>query len=282
MQDTRIDKFVFRTKAQVDGPETLADFFHRHTGLSKTRIKDAMAKGATWRTDSRGKRTRIRRATAKVQQNDSIELYYDPEILSIPPPHATLLYDVVHYSVWHKPAGLMTQGTNFGDHCSLLRQAEIDFHPKRKVFLVHRIDRETEGVVLIAHTASAAKRLSLLFQERKITKIYRANVLGYLGEPGKTDRILLPLDGKESITDYQVTEYDAAADTSTVEIYLKTGRKHQIRRHFAHICHPVMGDPVYGKGNKNNRGLQLKAVSLAFRCPFRQADQKFRLPDGYA
>ena len=279
MQDTRIDKFVFRIKAQVDGLETFADFFQRHTGLSKTRIKDAMVKGAAWRTDSRGKRNRIRRATAKVQQNDPIELYYDPEILSICPPHATLLYDMAQYSVWQKPAGLMTQGTNFGDHCSLLRQAEIDSQPKQKVFLVHRIDRETEGLVMIAHTVQAAKKLSLLFQQRKVTKIYRANVLGYLGESGRTERINLPLDGKESITDYQIKGYDSVTDVSTVEILLKTGRKHQIRRHFERICHPVMGDPVYGKGNKNNSGLQLKAVALAFPCPFHQVDRYFQLPD---
>ena len=276
-----LDKIIFKTKAQIDRPETVVDFYQKHTGLSKTRIKDAMTKGAAWKTDSRGKRKRIRRATARVQPNDFIELYFDPEIISIHPPRAALLQDMVHYSIWHKPSGLMTQGTNFGDHCSLLRQAEIDMQPKRKVFPVHRIDRETEGVVMIAHTVGAARKLSLLFQQRKVTKTYRAKVLGYVGESGKKERINLPLDGKDSITDYQVEEYDPASDTSTIEILLKTGRKHQIRRHLEQIGHPVMGDPVYGSGNKNSSGLQLKAVSLAFRCPFHQVDQYFHLPDDY-
>lgn len=273
-----METLIVKKKVTIDKPQVISDFLQRLTGLSKIKIKDAMAKGAAWKTDTRRKRKRIRRATARIQYNDYVELYYDPDIISAVPPSPKLLYDLTHYSVWIKPAGLMTQGTDFGDHCSLLRQTEIYFQSKRNIFPVHRLDRETEGLVVIAHSSEAAKKLSILFQKREVIKEYRAAVLGNLGEPGTIDVIQVPLDGKGSITRYRVQGYDPASNTSTAIIWIQTGRKHQIRRHFESIGHPVMGDPKYGKGNKCDQGLQLRAVSLAFRCPFQHADKCFHLP----
>lgn len=273
------EKIVIQ-KVQIDQPENITLFFQNLTGLSKIKIKDAMIKGAVWITDRRKKRIRIRRATTLIQQRDQVEFYYDPDILSIVPPSAKLLCDMIHYSVWHKPVGLMTQGTDFGDHCSLIRQSEIYFQARRKSYPIHRLDRETEGLVVIAHTAEAAKRMSELFQKREVIKRYRATVLGNLGFPNKIKKIEIPLDGKESITEYQAEGYDPVSNTSTVTIWIKTGRKHQIRRHFDIIGYPVMGDPQYGKGNKNDQGLQLRAISLAFRCPFQNKEKCFHL-QGY-
>jgi tRNA pseudouridine32 synthase / 23S rRNA pseudouridine746 synthase len=266
-------------RVQITKPEGVSDFFQKNTGLSKTKIKDAMIKGAAWKTDNRRKRKRIRRATAWIQQGDYVELYYDPDILLIVPPSAKLLYDMIHYSVWHKPVGLMTQGTDFGDHCSLIRQSETYFQSRRNNFPVHRLDRETEGLVVIAHSSDAAKRMSTLFQNREVVKRYRAIVLGNLGSPDKVEKIEIPLDGKESITEYRTEEYNPISNTSTVAIWIKTGRKHQIRRHFDMIGFPVMGDPKYGKGNKNVQGLQLRAISLAFRCPFQHKEMCFHLQE---
>ncbi len=270
------EKIVIQ-KVQIDKPENITLFFQNLTGLSKIKIKDAMIKGAVWITDRRKKRIRIRRATTLIQQRDHVEFYYDPDILSIVPPSAKLLCDMIHYSVWHKPVGLMTQGTDFGDHCSLIRQSEIYFQARRKSYPIHRLDRETEGLVVIAHTAEAAKRMSDLFQKREVIKRYRATVLGNLGFPDKIKKIEIPLDGKESITEYQAEGYDPVSNTSTIMIWIKTGRKHQIRRHFDIIGYPVMGDPQYGKGNKNDQGLQLKAISLSFRCPFQHKEICFHL-----
>ena len=85
--------------------------------------------------------------------------------------------DQSRYSVWFKPAGLMSQGTKYGDHCSLLRLAGLFFKSKRKVFPVHRLDREASGMVLIAHDKTAAGKLSRLFRSQQIIKRYRAQEL---------------------------------------------------------------------------------------------------------
>jgi tRNA pseudouridine32 synthase/23S rRNA pseudouridine746 synthase len=69
------------------------------------------------------------------------------------------------------------------------------------------------------------------------------------------------------VTHYALKLFDAQKNQSLVQVTPVTGRRHQIRRHFDMIGHPVMGDPRYGSGNKNKSGLQLSAIGLAFECP---------------
>ncbi|HHO75512.1 MAG TPA: RluA family pseudouridine synthase [Deltaproteobacteria bacterium] len=244
-----------------------SDVLAEHTGISKAKVKDAMNKGAVWLKRAKGRRMCLRRAKAQVVSGDTLELYYDPQLLALTPGRAECLADHDHYSVWYKPAGLLTQGTNFGDHCSLLRQAELYFVPRREVFLVHRLDREASGLVILAHSRTAAAKLSALFQQGLVEKHYRIEVLGDLS--GKTRGVIdLPIDTKEASTVFEVIKYDPGSHTSLVDVQIKTGRLHQIRRHFSMIGFPVMGDPRYGRGNKNEQGMMLEAVSLAFECPF--------------
>jgi tRNA pseudouridine32 synthase/23S rRNA pseudouridine746 synthase len=74
--------------------------------------------------------------------------------------------------------------------------------------------------------------------------------------------------------------YDSATDISVVDVVMQTGRKHQIRRHFALAGFPVMGDPAYGRNNRNSAGLKLTACGLEFNCPFTGQALKFELPAG--
>lgn len=233
-----------------------------------------MNKGAVW-IRKKGSMHRLRKATTLLHDGDQLEMHYDSLLLSLKPPEPKLVSDQAHYSVWDKPSGLMAQGTMYGDHCSLLRRAEIFFRGNRKVFPVHRLDREADGIMIIAHTKEAAARLSELFQKNEVEKKYRIEVLGDLAEKGKTGSISLPLDGKKTMTEYEVASYDQTKNISVADVIIKTGRTHQIRRHFDMIGHPVMGDPKYGKGNKNREGMKLTAVSLKFHCPFSKKTVEF-------
>ncbi|MFZ5572413.1 MAG: RluA family pseudouridine synthase [Thermodesulfobacteriota bacterium] len=238
------------------------------TGLSKQAVKDAMLKGAVC-LHSKGAARRCRRAVTVPRAGDILELHYDAELLARKPPPARCLEDRRQYSVWIKPAGLMAQGTRYGDHCSLQRMAEIAFQPRRPVHIVHRLDREAAGLMLLAHSKDAAGRLSRLFRERLVRKTYRLEVRGNPGrENGSNGRIDLALDGKPALTTYQVAAYHPDTDTAVVEADIETGRYHQLRRHFDLIGHPVMGDPRYGRNNKNKTGLRLACVALEFDCPF--------------
>lgn len=262
---------------QIEEPVSVdaVSYLCQHTGISKRKLKEAMSKGAVWLRRGRGKRKRLRRATTPLQIGDELALHYDPQLLQRTPPTATKLWQCREYSLWYKPPGLLAQGNEYGDHVSLLRQAELAEPSPKPAYLIHRLDREACGLMLIAHTPSAASRLSQLFQRRQVNKVYQVRVLG---RPLRSQgAIRQSLDGKPALTHYELLAHDANSDTSELRVQIETGRTHQIRRHLAMLGHPVMGDPKYGRGNKTAEGLQLRAVRLAFVCPLTQAKREFDL-----
>ena len=144
------------------------------------------------------------------------------------------------------------------------------------MYLVHRIDRETEGLMIVAYHSKAAAYFSDLFQKNKVFKEYEAIVLGEM-EKGYKETIAASLNDKEAITHIEVM--DSKNNRSLLKVKIETGRLHQIRRHLDFLGHPIMGDPKYGKGNKNREGLKLVASHLAFHDPWGQKLQSFYLPN---
>ncbi|MEE2002765.1 pseudouridine synthase [Alkalimonas sp. MEB108] len=244
--------------------------------LSKGRLKDAMAKGAVWLQQGK-KQKRLRRAQAELLPGQTLALHYDAEILQRSAGHSQLLLDQRAYSVWWKPAGVLSQGSLFGDHLSLLRQAELQ--TKRPVHLVHRLDREASGLLLVAHNAAAAASLSQQFQRGQIKKLYHVAVQGRLSDALKNaGELTLMLDGKACVTRFVVYK-QLESGVSWLKVDLLTGRKHQIRRHFAAAGHPVMGDPRYGNAHSAADTLALQAVELGWYCPVNNTDKVFHLPE---
>ena len=260
-------KIILRQRVADSDPAKICDALSAWSGLSKIRVKTAMRCGAVWRQQPRGGTVRVRRATATARTGDLICLYYDEAIQGRTPPKARCQHDTGHYSIWFKPAGLMTQGSKFGDHCSLVRQVEQHYAPKRKVLLVHRLDREAQGLVLFAHDKKTAANFALMFRNRTIEKNYQILVSGNLEAYHSQNRIDFPLDGRPAATEFTPLRYDKHHDQTVVRVRLLSGRFHQIRRHFNQLGHPVMGDPRYGTKNKNHSGLRLVAYRLAFTCP---------------
>lgn len=265
-----------RTVTADDAP-VLVDFLHQHSGLSKQQIKDAANKGAVLLRRA-GTARRVRRAKTELRNGDCVELHYDRDLLALQPPIARCIADHNSYSLWYKPAGLLAQGNEFGDHCALTRQAELAWTPPRQVWLIHRLDREAAGLMVLAHSKQAAAKLSQQFQNNKVQKQYRVQVRGDIGTAlGQQGRIEQALDGKFARTDFQVLSWDAQTQRSTLQINIHTGRLHQIRRHLADAGFPVIGDPRYGANNKSAEGLRLVAVSLAFQCPQRRTHIEIEL-----
>jgi 23S rRNA pseudouridine1911/1915/1917 synthase len=139
--------------------------------------------------------------------------------------------------------------------------------------IVHRLDRDTSGLLIVAKNDTAHLKLAVQLKSRKLGRRYEAVVLGRLKEPTGTvsapvgrhpnDRKKMAVisDGREAITHYrEVCEYNTAEGCfSHIELRLETGRTHQIRVHMAHIGHPILGDTVYGK---NNSRFEIKNVGL--------------------
>ncbi len=263
---------------QSEDPRSAGECLVINTRLSKRRVKDAMVKGAVWHQKQGGKKRRIRRATTALNPGDTLSIYYNEKLLALDPESPEIISDCRHYSIWFKPSGLLTQGTKYGDHCSLLRQVQRYFQSRREIFAVHRLDREASGLTIVAHSKQTAARLSYLFRNQNVVKHYRISVRGNLSDYESQGQIDRELDGKPALTSFSVREYDALSNTSTVNVVLHTGRQHQIRRHFDQIGYPVMGDPRYGKDNKNTDGMKLVAYALEFECPYEKERVVFRLP----
>ncbi|MGE3772229.1 MAG: RluA family pseudouridine synthase [Gammaproteobacteria bacterium] len=272
--------FTLEHTVRDGDPPLAADLLAALSGLPKLRIKDAMQKGAVWHARGRAKPARLRRVTTPLKAGDRLQLYYDSAVLALTPPPAALVADCRRYSVWHKPAGLLVEGSRFGDHATLAAQIAAHFTPRREVYLVHRLDLEASGLLLVAHSRQAAAKLSALFQSRSVDKRYRVEVLGDLRSRGELGRIDSALDGKPAVTEYRVEGVAEGGARSTVLIRMLSGRHHQIRRHFEAIGHPVIGDPRYGRGNEDSRGMRLAAIGIAFKDPWTQRPVRYgELPE---
>jgi tRNA pseudouridine32 synthase/23S rRNA pseudouridine746 synthase len=208
---------------------------------------------------------------------DEVHLYYDAKILAEIPSPPTLIADVGGYSVWRKPYGLRSQGSKWGDHCTVVRWVERHLHPERPAFTVHRLDRAATGLILVAHSRTMAAALSDLFRRRVVEKRYLALVAGDFSLQPSPVRAEQPIDEKEAVSEFSLLEVSAGGARSLVDARIETGRKHQIRRHLAGLGHPVIGDRLYGAGDEDGVDLQLTAYQLAFHCPVNDEQVEYRL-----
>lgn len=276
MTESAITKLDHSIAITSNGKRAI-DWLAENTPLSRMQLKKAMANGAVWLQIGK-KQERMRRATRELPANSTLHIHFDAAILALTAPMPTKIAEERSYSVWYKPAGLLAQGTLQGDHCSLLRIVEQ--LTQRKTFLVHRLDREANGLMLIAHSEKAAAALSTLFQHNRIEKHYRASVQGEwnlavdVALPYKIDSAI---DGKHAVTWIDSATYDAGNHCTHLRLRIDTGRKHQIRRHLAALGHPILGDARYGTANGSNT-LALTASSMEFLCPLANRKRLFTLP----
>ncbi|MEM7077496.1 MAG: RluA family pseudouridine synthase [Pseudomonadota bacterium] len=257
----------YRLKVAARG--TAPDLLHPATGLSKSEIKRAMRNGAVW-LERDGKRSRLRRANRKLQIDDALAIYYSAEVQHSTPPAPKLLEDLESYTVWFKPAGLLSSGSRYGDHHSIGRWVEQ--HLERPTHVVHRLDRFTRGLMLLAHDKKTADQLAAQFRQRTTDKTYQAEVVGHLAD---NITINLPIDEREATS--HVRPVTRRAARTLVAVTIETGRKHQIRKHLAHIGHPVVGDRLHGDAADGN--LQLVATVLAILCPLTGERRRFEIPE---
>lgn len=260
----------------VTAPGTTAiDCLAENTSLSKQQLKTVMGNGAVWLETRHGIK-RIRRAKKQIKQGETLHLYYDSAIQSQAVPTARLVSDEGDYSIWSKPCGMFSQGSKWGDHCTVYRWAEQHLRPTRSAFLVHRLDRAASGLIIIAHNRRTAAAFAQMFRQRAITKHYRAIVEGDLGEIDLPYRIDFPLDGKKAETQILEADYNAKNQTTSLRLDIRTGRKHQIRKHLSAIGHPIVGDRQYG-AKDTSADLQLSSVYLSFICPVENVLREYSL-----
>nr|WP_230182391.1 RluA family pseudouridine synthase [Aquabacterium sp. CECT 9606] len=180
----------------------------------------------------------------------------------------------------NKPSGLLSvpgRGERFQD--SLASRVMLEYP---QALIVHRLDMQTSGLLVMALGPQAHRDLSALFQTRQVHKCYVAQVAGLmLADHGE---VALPLitdwphrprqkvdwtEGKPALTRWQVASRDALHDTTRVELEPVTGRSHQLRVHMMSIGHAIVGDPLYASDTVRARAdrLLLHAAELKFQHP---------------
>jgi 23S rRNA pseudouridine1911/1915/1917 synthase len=209
-----------------------------------------------------------------------------------------VVHDDDEIVVADKPAGLLTIGTDRERHRTLYRllfDRERRRHRRGRVFVVHRLDRDTSGLLVFAKSEEAKRALQTQFHARTASRTYHAIVRG--SYPGDEDvlksylaensalRVYVTTDphrGKLAITRVRVLRRAAAA--TLLEVILETGRKHQIRVHLAETGHPLLGDRRYGEDRAGPIGrLALHAVALEIEHPTTGRRERFesQLPRGF-
>ena len=163
-----------------------------------------------------------------------------------------IIYEDENLIALNKPSGLLSIPDREGKDISLKK---LLIEKYGNIFTVHRLDKDTSGLIVFARNETTHKLLSQQFEERQTEKIYLGLVLGSLAEkkgsieapisehPAKRGFMTVYKNGKESLTDYEVLEDFKIF--SWVQFQIHTGRTHQIRVHAKHICHPVVCDELY-------------------------------------
>lgn len=279
------------------------------TGLSRSRLKSLIEQGLV----ATGGRT-IDDASYRVKPGELLTVIVpgaepaQPVAQEIP---LTILYEDSDLLVLDKPAGMVVHpaagnpdGTLVNALLSHCGNALSGIGGVRRPGIVHRLDKDTSGLMVVAKTDRAHQGLSAQFSDRTLSRTYQAVVWGRpLAREGEVDLPIgrHPLDrkrmavvkgptGKPAVTRYRVLRGLGPA-VSLIECKLMTGRTHQIRVHMAHIGHPLVGDPLYGRGRiQKSRHLRqdlrsvltefprqaLHAVALEFQHPATAERMRFQ------
>ncbi|VAW60811.1 Pseudouridine synthase [hydrothermal vent metagenome] len=275
------DNTVFEKHIPVEREgETLIDCMDNNTEISRQQLKRLLHNGGVWleTTHRNGTQSieRTRRAKKTLKQSDTVHVYYNAKIQSEPPAAAELVADEGGYSIWNKPSGMYSQGSKWGDHCTLYRWAEKKLQPQRPAFIVHRLDRAANGLIILAHKKSVAAMFSAMFENHRIDKKYKAVVEGVVSDISLPHRIKNRLDNKNAVSEIISVKTNTEKNISEVEMVIETGRKHQIRRHLSEMGYPIVGDRLYG-AKSIEMDLQLSSVSLGFVCPVTSVQKKYQL-----
>ncbi len=228
---------------------------------------------------------------------DDVVALADPEARAPSPVPLRLVHEDESIVVVDKPPGLLTIGTERERERTayrLLWDYLAARRPPARPFIVHRLDRETSGLLVFATSLSAKRRLQAQFEARSVERIYVALVEGRVREDrGRLEgrlvedrslRVRLTRSagtggegsGREAITDYRVLE--RRADATLLEISLGTGRRHQIRVQLAALGHPIVGDRARGSRRGEGKRLWLHATRLGFTHPVTGAAVRFESP----
>ncbi|RUO68801.1 tRNA pseudouridine(65) synthase TruC [Idiomarina ramblicola] len=220
-----------------------------------------------------------------------------------------IVYQDEYLAVINKPSGLLVHRSRIASGAREFAMQMLRNQMGRHVYPVHRLDRPTSGLLIFALNSDVARSLTEQMTARQVRKTYHAVVRGYVSDSGTIDYSLKEeldkLADADADTDkekqsaithyeclkqvelpYKVSKKHDTTRYSLVQMQPETGRKHQLRRHMAHIRHPIVGDTNHGDGRHNNffrshfdiHRLLLAATALSFHHPVSGEPMNLELP----
>ncbi len=209
---------------------------------------------------------KVEKNNVQVEAGSVVSFFYSDEMLD---KKFDIVFENDNVLLVYKKAGIETAGENGLE--SVLKGC----------IAVHRLDRNTEGLVVFAKSAETEERLLAGFKNKTIHKFYVAEVVGNLNCGGKVFDAYLQKDSESSFVKIfdkkkpdcvkiqtKITTIKAGTESSLVEIELLTGKTHQIRAHLAHLGYPIIGDGKYGKNEDNKRFGQYRQKLACFKLCF--------------
>ncbi len=245
------------------------------------------------------------KAATKLKEGDRIQVHI-PEAQPIPLQPQAIPLDVVYEDtallVVNKPSGMLTHPTGREREGTLVNallahcgNSLSGINGMIRPGIVHRLDRETSGLLMVAKTDAAHFHLSAQLKDKTARRNYRAIVQGQFLQdtgtvnapigrnPKNRDKMAVVPDGRVAVTHWAVQDR-IANKFALMDLSLETGRTHQIRVHMAHIGHPLLGDPLYGSGVEKilklkTQGQLLQAFRLSFIHPISEERVTFEIPE---
>lgn len=262
------------------------DLFLDHCFATYTRsfFKKLIDRGLVTHND-----TITTKASSRVTSGDTITVAFPPQraVHPLRSNHAPLGIDVIAehdtFLVINKPAGLLVHPPAHGSVAVTLADWLVTYYPEIALTgdadrpgIVHRLDKDTSGILLVARTHTAYEQLQEAFKQREVYKTYYAIVTGHPAAHGtisynierdpihRQQMIHTHESGRHAVTEYTAVEY--FQDHTLIKLRPITGRTHQLRVHCSAIGHPILGDAVYGKKSKliDRQALHAQALSFTY------------------
>ena len=221
----------------------------------------------------------------KLQQKEKI--IYKPTKKNLDENEKTLIDDNNDFIVINKKSGISAQGGTKSKNNLIDIFSNSTIFKDTKPYSVHRVDKETSGVMIIAKNYNSAKLLTSLFRLRKIHKTYLAICHGiFKNKKGEIRGNLIKYEREKKIIELAITNYNVISSNnlfSFVELKPITGRKHQLRKQLLFMGNPIVGDSKYNNvENKNEKKLMLHAYKIKFMINNEKFNFKAELPDYFS